>query len=63
MSYSDAELVASAREDVFSALIKMVAVKGIKAQDLRDEVKPHMEQILSAIDSDKEKEDGTTERS
>jgi hypothetical protein len=47
--FTDEELVASAREDAFTGLIKVVSTKDNPA--LRDEIKPHFEEILKAIDS------------
>jgi hypothetical protein len=50
VSYTDEELFASAREDAFTGLVKCVSVTEDRSKALRDEVKPHFEAIMAAID-------------
>jgi hypothetical protein len=47
--FTDLELITSAREDAFTGLIKAVSTKHVP--ELRDEIKPHFEAIMQAIDT------------
>jgi hypothetical protein len=47
--FTDEELIASAREDAFTGLIKMVSTK--QNPELRKEIQPHFEAVMKAIDS------------
>jgi hypothetical protein len=47
--FTDDELLASAREDAFTGLIKIVATK--QHPKLRDRLKPHFEAIMNEIDA------------
>jgi hypothetical protein len=47
--FTDDELIASAREDAFTGLIKTVSLK--HNPELKKEIQPHYEAIMKAIDS------------
>ena len=47
--FTDEELIASVREDAFTALIKCVAFKS--HPELRDRLKPHFEAVMKTIDN------------
>jgi hypothetical protein len=46
--FSEDELMASAREDAFTGMIKLVSLK--YHPELRDKLKPHFEAIMNEID-------------
>lgn len=52
--FTDEELMASAREDAFTGIIKVVALK--QHPELRAKIKPHFEAILEAIDEERKNE-------